>query len=258
MEEAKESKPVAMITEGTRIDVEKDNSTEQTVYNTAKKIVNDSRGLVIADFNFKDVDRFKTFYKIAVESNRKLVISFKHACFLERYASDKKLDVPDSDDENIMLFKPKLGTGTYDDDDYSNYKFIKNRLNYPNILTADEIRRKQDEYILVLNFWYFNNLVDLKPENSVYYIHSLSEPFNEEMEISFERMKNWLDHFNLKSYRAHCSGHASRFELRKIIEGINPEKLYPIHTEHPEMFRDIVPGDIGVDIPLKDGVYEIK
>jgi len=257
MEEAKESKPVAMITEGTRIDVEKDNSTEQTVYNTAKKIVNDSCGLVIADFNFKDVDRFKTFYKIAVESNRKLVISFKHACFLERYASDKKLNVPDSDDENIMLFKPKLGTGTYDDGDYSNYKFIKNRLNYPNILTADEIRRKQDEYMLVLNFWYFNNLVDLKPENSVY-IHSLSEPFNEEMEISFERMKNWLDHFNLKFYRAHCSGHASRFELRKIIEGIDPERLYPVHTEHPEMFRDIVPGDIRVDIPIKDGVYEVK
>ena len=235
VERARESKPVAMITEGTRIDVEKDNSTEKTVYDTAGKIVSDSRGLVIADFNFKDVDRFRTFYKIAMESGRKMVIGFKHACFLERYASDKKLNVPGSTGENIMILKQKLGTGTYADSDYSNYKFIKDRLNYPNLITADEIRENEQDYILVLNFWYFNNLVDLKPKKGAY-IHSLSEPFNEEMEISFERMKNWLDHFNLEFYQAHCSGHAPRSELLEIIRKINPKKLYPVHTEHPEIF----------------------
>lgn len=236
VEKAGESKPAALIIEGTRVDVESDDSTEHTVYNTAKGIVDNSRGLVVADFNFKDVDRFKTFYKIAGESNRKLVISFKHACFLERYASDRKLGVPDSDDGNIMLFKPKLATGTYEDDDYCNYKFIKDRLDYPNILTAEEIRSRGNDYMLVLNFWYFNNLVDLKPEDGTY-IHSLSEPFNEEMEISFDRMKNWLNHFNLKSYQAHCSGHAPRSELRKIIEEINPKGLYLIHTEKPLQYK---------------------
>ncbi len=236
MEKAKESKPIAMITEGTRINIEKDDSTEQTVYDTARKIVNGSSGLVIADFNFKDVDRFKTFYEIAKESDRTLVIGFKHACFLERYASDKKLDVPSSDGENIMLFKPKLATGTYDDADYSNYQFIKDRLDYPNILTADEIKRNQKKYLIVLNFWYFNNLIDLKPENGEY-IHSLSEPFNEEMGISFERMKNWIDYFDLRFSQAHCSGHAPRYGLNKIIREINPGKLYPVHTEHPEIFR---------------------
>ncbi len=252
VERAKESKPIAIITEGTRIDVRDDNSTEQTVYNTAKRIVNNSKGLVIADFNFKDVDRFKTFYRIAMESNRILVISFRHVCFLERYCMDKKLNLPNSDDENIMLFKPKLGTGTYDDEDYDGYKFIKNRLDYANILTADEIRKNQGKYILVLNFWYFNNLIDLKPENSVY-IHSLSEPFNEEMEISFERMKNWLDYFDLRFYHAHCSGHAPRSELRKIIKEINPKKVYPVHTEHPEMFREFS----DTVLVEKDRKYEI-
>jgi len=253
VEKAKESKPVAMITEGTRIDIKEDKSTEQTVYNTAKSIIGNTNGLVIADFNFKDVDRFRTFYKIARESDRKVVISFKHACFLERYASDKKLSVPNSDDENIMLFKPKLGTGTYDDDDYSNYRFIKNRLHYQNIVTADELRENQSAYMIVLNFWYFNNLIDLKPENGVY-IHSLSEPFNEEMEISYERMKNWLDHFNLEFYQAHCSGHAPRSELIKIIREINPKKLFPVHTEHPEMFKEFFDN---VDVVEKGREYEI-
>lgn len=256
IEKARQSKPVAMITEGTRIDVAEDNSSEQTVYDTARKIVGDCRGLTIADFNFKDVDRFRTFNRIARESGRKMVISFKHACFLERYASDKKLDVPGATDENIMIFKPKLATGTYDGGDYSNYKFIKNRLDYPNIITADEIREKQSEYMIVLNFWYFNNLVDLKPKNSVY-VHSLSEPFNEEMGISFERMKNWIDYFSLEFHQAHCSGHAPRSELIKIIREINPKKLYPVHTEHPEMFRDFLPENTCINIPVKAKRYSI-
>jgi ribonuclease J len=253
VDKARESKPVAMITEGTRIDIKEDKSTEQTVYNTARDVVSNAGGLVVADFNFKDVDRFRTFYRIARESGRKFVISFKHACFLERYALDKNLSVPHIDDEHIMLFKPKLGTGTYLDDDYSNYRFIKNRLHYENIVTADELRENQGAYMIVLNFWYFNNFVDLKPEDGTY-IHSLSEPFNEEMEISFGRMNNWLNHFNLKSHQAHCSGHAPRSELIKIIEEVNPKKLYPIHTEHPKMFKEFFSN---VTVVEKDEGYEI-
>jgi len=235
---AKEAGPVAMITEGTRIDKAEEDATEQGVYEKSKGIVDGTKNLVIADFNFKDVDRFRTFYRIANETGRKLAINFKHACFLERYAKDGQLGTPGSDDEHIVLLKPKLGTGAYnDDEDYSGYKFIKCRLDHGNIVTAEEIRERQQDYMVVLNFWYFNNLVDLRPAEGSSYIHSLSEPFNEEMEISFERMMHWLDYFGLGFHQAHCSGHASGANLEKLINEINPGRIYPIHTEHPEIFQ---------------------
>jgi ribonuclease J len=81
-------------------------------------------------------------------------------------------------------------------------------------------------------------LVDLKPYGGTY-IHSLSEPFNEEMEISFERMHNWLKHFNLRFVQSHCSGHISGSDLKDMIKTINPKSLFPIHTEYPEMFKKI-------------------
>lgn len=239
IEKAKESKPVALVTEGTRIDVKKDFRKESTVYKECSEIVKKTKRLVIADFNFKDVDRFRTFYKIAVENGRKMVISFKHACFLEKYYEDPKLDVPNSTDENILLFKPKMGTGTYDDRDYASEKHIKKRLDYPNIITAEELRKMQDKAIIVLNYWYFNTLIDLKPERGSVYIHSLSEPFDEEAEISYERMKRWLDFFNLPLRKSHCSGHAPGEDLKEIVREINPKVLFPIHTEHPGMFRGI-------------------
>lgn len=234
---AKEAKPIAMITEGTRIDSKHTGESEQRVYEAAKKEIASCNNMAFVDFNFKDVDRFTTFYRIAKALGKTLVISFKHACFLERYHRDKKLTVPDSTDEQIVLLKPKRLTGTYIDEDYSEY-YIKKRLNYPNIVTAKEVQKHPDHYMAVLNFWYLNMLVDLQPKNGVY-IHSLSEPFNEEMEISYDRMMNWLNYFNLRFVQSHCSGHINGDALKTLIKDIKPQMLYPIHTEKPQLFTKL-------------------
>lgn len=235
IEASKEAKPIAMITEGTRIDTGESDESEKKVYDESKKELQTNNKLSIVDFNFKDVDRFNTFYQIAKNLNKKLVISFKHACFLERYHRDPKLKTPDSRDNQIFILKPKRLTGTYIDEDYTDF-YISRRLDYPNIITVEEITKKPMDYMIVLNFYYFNTMIDLKPYGGVY-IHSLSEPFNEEMEISYERMHNWLKHFDLKFVQAHCSGHIFGSDLKELVKNVNPHMLYPIHTEHPDMFK---------------------
>jgi ribonuclease J len=232
-----EIKPIAMITEGTRIDTDKTDESEQKVYSESKKELSSNEKLSIVDFNFKDVDRFTTFYRIAKDLDKKLVISFKHACFLERYHNDPKLRTPDSRNDQILILKPKRLTGTYIDEDYPDW-YIKRRLSYPNIVTAEDITKKPSDYMVVLNFYYFNMLVDFQPRGGVY-IHSLSEPFNEEMEISYERMQNWLQHFDLRFVQSHCSGHICGADIKDLINTIQPLELYPIHTEHPEMFTKL-------------------
>ena len=61
------------------------------------------------------------------------------------------------------------------------------------------------------------------------------------MEVSFSRMKSWLDHFNLEFVQAHCSGHICGPDLGYLIEEIKPKILFPIHTEYPGMFRKLSP-----------------
>ena len=237
IKKSKEIKPIAMITEGTRIEAKKTDETEKKVYKESKKEISKNKNLSIVDFNFKDVDRFTTFYKIAKELNKKLVISFKHACFLEKYHRDKKIKSPDSKDKNILILKPKRLTGTYIDEDYTD-SYIKKRLNYPNIITTEDIIKKPLNYMIVLNFYYFNMLVDLKPKKGTY-IHSLSEPFNEEMEISYDRMMAWIKHFDMKFVQSHCSGHINGTDLKELIENIAPKVIFPIHTTHPGIFRTL-------------------
>jgi len=234
---AQQAKPIAMITEGTRIDKKKTNESEQKIYHDSKKKIHQCNTLSIVDFNFKDVDRFTTFYKIAKDLGKILVINFKHACFLEQYCTDKNLQVPPITDPHLALFKPKRLTGTYIAEDYTDL-YIKKRLHYANIITATEIMKNPSKYILVLNFWYFSDLIDLKPKNGLY-IHSLSEPFNEEMEISYDRMRNWLRHFDIEFFQSHCSGHINGDDLKELIRTIHPKTLYPIHTEHAQLFKKL-------------------
>jgi ribonuclease J len=235
VETASEQNPVAMITEGTRIDQKKTDESEKKVYNESTLELKNERHLSIVDFNFKDVARFNTFYRIARDLNKQLVISFKHACFLEKYHAIPPFQVPSSMDDHIKLLLPKRLTGTYSREDYVD-QYIKKRLDYPNIITAEEIKATPNQYMVVLNFWYFNTLVDLKPRSGTY-IHSLSEPFNEEMQLSYDRMLQWLDHFNLRFVQSHCSGHINGDDLRACIQTIKPSSLYPIHTEKPRLFK---------------------
>jgi ribonuclease J len=89
-------------------------------------------------------------------------------------------------------------------------------------------------------------LIDIQPAPGAYYIHSASEPFNEEMEIDAQILDNWLEHFKFTKsptndkhhyYQIHASGHASGQELKELIQQINPAKLIPIHTQKPELFQ---------------------
>jgi hypothetical protein len=66
------------------------------------------------------------------------------------------------------------------------------------------------------------------------YVYGKAEPFNEEMEMSFDRLLNWVKLCGMKMGYAHTSGHAGRADLERIIGDISPEFLIPIHTEHPE------------------------
>jgi ribonuclease J len=59
------------------------------------------------------------------------------------------------------------------------------------------------------------------------------------MEISYDRMMNWLNHFDLRFVQSHCSGHISGGDLKELINTVKPDLLFPIHTEHPGMFREL-------------------
>ncbi len=49
---------------------------------------------MFADFNFKDMDRVRTFYKIAKENGSKLVVKLKDFYYLKFLSQDSNLGIP--------------------------------------------------------------------------------------------------------------------------------------------------------------------
>jgi hypothetical protein len=43
--------------------------------------------------------------------------------------------------------------------------------------------------------------------------------------------------------------------MKDVIEKTNPQVVYPIHTEHPEMFKDLVK-NLNVECPEIERRYE--
>jgi len=71
------------------------------------------------------------------------------------------------------------------------------------------------------------------------YIHSASEPYNEEQELSLERIDAWLEHFGMNKFQSHCSGHARGSDLLEAVSEIDAKTLYPVHSEHPDLFKKV-------------------
>ena len=71
------------------------------------------------------------------------------------------------------------------------------------------------------------------------YIHSSSEPYNEEQELSQERLNAWIGHFGMHKFQSHCSGHARGSDLLDAVTEIGAKTLFPVHTEHPDAYRKV-------------------
>jgi len=235
--EAKAAKPIALLAEGTRIADKPSNENEQKVFDEAHNVISKSNNLIFVDFNFKDVDRVRTFYNIAKKTGRKFVVKMKDCPFLEYFHNDPNLDIPNIDDEHIVIYKARQYSGTFSDSDYGGN--TRKYTTMENALTPLEIAKNPEKYICALGFFNFNALVDLNPKSGAVYIHSASEPWTEEQEFGIERRDNWINHFGMEQHQIHCSGHAKGQDLMDMVKEIDAKMLYPIHTDHPEEYKKI-------------------
>jgi ribonuclease J len=230
IEHAKEAEPVAVVTEATNM-TGASVSNEVEVQGKLNNIISQSNGVVLAEFGHSDIDRLNSFYHIAKKNNRCLAISLKQAYLLDALRNDSGLQVPDLADPNIMVFRKSKKR-------YDKWESqLIDRFNGDGkVFDVFEASKQQCSMVLVMAFYEFEELVSLNPKPGSCYVLSASEPFNEEMEIDFDRQINWLSHYGLPQYHVHVSGHMMPLQLKAALKTINPKQLYPIHTEHTELF----------------------
>jgi len=236
-DKAAESEPIVLISEGTRICPEESQMihSEARVKDESNAIVAKASKLVVVAFYSRDVDRFKTFYEIAKNNDRKFVIPLKLAHLLSKLKSDPVLKIPDvMKDEDILFYKKRKKTGEFAESDYYAWErpFLEKAVNY------EYVHENESRLLFNLDLVSFTELIDVKPSVGGHFVHSMSEPFSEE-DIGADVMNNWLRHFGMSFHQIHASGHCPSKDLIQIVNRIQPRRLIPVHTEHPALFKDL-------------------
>ncbi len=243
VEKARESEPIGVVTEAT-------NMTGATVSNEVEveakldKIVSQVDGIMLAEFGYSDVDRLNTFYRIAKKNGRCLAVSLKQAYLLDALHSDRNLQVPALDDEGLLIFRKSKKRY----DKWEN-QLIERFNGDGKIFDVFEVSKQQCKVVLAVSLYDFEELISIQPAAGSCYVLSASEPFNEEMELDYERLMNWLSHYGLPQYHAHVSGHIMPLPLKAALRSINAKRVFPVHTENAELFRKFM-GNAGGEITL--------
>ena len=235
VEKAKLAKPKWLLCEGTRIGKTNKDS-EEGVKDRIKEIISGSKGLVFVEHPARDLDRVNSIFESVKANNREFVVNLKLAYLLQSLGESSPFSL---DDVKIFVGKKSWGLigRPFDckmvDQDYSTWE--RDFIHRGNSITSEELCNIPQKYVVSMNIWEMNQLTDIKPKNAIW-IKSSCDAFCDEMILDEERKKNWIYHFGIKEYSTHASGHASGDEIKKMIKEINPAKLIPIHTEHPELF----------------------
>ena len=273
VEEASSLEPLALICEGTHPGTERP-VTEEEVFHNSLEVIRRARGLVIADFGPRNIERLLSFLRIARETGRLLAITTKDAYLLEALSIAGEPEVPNpKEDENLVIYVEAKGSRqTWEKtllEQYSNY--------YPDkLVTSRMVNKYQNEYILCFSYYDLNELIDIQPSGGIY-LYSSSEAFNEEMHMDLDRLRCWLSHFHLKLVGNpgdregkgkepgfHASGHIHGPGLVGLVEKLRPEFLIPVHCEDIEFFTQnlddmtkIVAPEPGVTVELFPGRFNL-
>jgi len=110
---AHKANPTVIISEGTRIN-KTDNVSEADIEKRAVEKIENFKGLVVVNYPVRDLDRLVTFYNVAKNTDRKLVVSLKQAYILNLFIGQGYPEITD-----VMVYQPRRGWGLIDDSSYA-------------------------------------------------------------------------------------------------------------------------------------------
>jgi ribonuclease J len=237
IEAASAAKPVALITEGTRVAPmdPRRNLSEAEVKEKSIATAKRAKGkIVIATFYPRDVDRMRTFLEVAKAAERQVVLQPKAAHLLLSLQADTRIQIPDVlRDPDILLYDRQM---------IRPHVWERNLLSQlgSKVVTSEYVNEHQGDILVQLDFETLPELIDIKPAPGSPFIHSKSEPIEEDDEVE-ATLRNWIQFFELRRHQFHASGHMSEREIADMVRQIAPKTVIPVHTEHPERFTQFAP-----------------
>jgi ribonuclease J len=103
----------------------------------------------------------------------------------------------------------------------------------------EAVRREPRVHCLQLSFETMPLLIDLQPPAGSVYVPSGGAPFGA-FDPRQAVVDAWVERFALANRPINCSGHSRPADVARIVSGIRPRVVLPVHSRAPEAL--MVPG----------------
>lgn len=187
-----------------------------------------TQGMVLAAFAGQNIDRFVTFYKATLKARRTFVVDLYIAHLL--HALGRK-SLPDPTSGSLRVFLPRVmkqrivRTKAFD---------LVNPFRHRHIYPA-ELSKRSRQLVMSFRPSMTSELERVGCLSSGNVIYSMWPGY---IERSGPDLRSWAARNGMEFEIIHTSGHADANDLRRLVAGINPRKLIPIHTLAPSRFRE--------------------
>lgn len=209
---------------------------------------------IVIDFAPRNLERLESCLEAARDLGRELVVTPKDAYLL--------WGLSDVDPQYWEILKaihvirePKARMTGWEENLWSHLR--------PQDVTMEQVARDPGSFLLAFGFYELPRLLDLRlhrgPDPEGLYIFSNSYWADEEQILDLQVLLNWLKALNFRLLPEnlaqlprdpgavdnpyHTSGHAPEEDLVQLVRRLRPRHLLPVHTEHPEKWRELLRGE---------------
>ena len=187
-------------------------------------------GITLVQSSSQNIDRIVSFYRAALRLGKTFVVDVYTANVLHELRTlGNKIPYPSYD--KLKVFFPYRWTQKIFKEIGAEYakRFSTYRI------SKEQITAQQNEIVMCARPSMQKDLERCNLTGGTF-IFSMWQGYRDsEYQQSFE---SWLTGQGFNNVYLHTSGHATVSDIRRIIDGMNPKKIIPIHTMQPDAFLD--------------------
>lgn len=213
-----EKEPDLLLIEGTTLGrTGEPEAAEEALVGQFKEVMENSRGIVLCQPASQNIDRIITIHKAALACGKTLVLDGYTAGLLKelKKLGHEGLPVP-------SLFRPDVR--------------VLPDLNHFGLCSIFRgmIRLRQKQIVMLVRPSMLPELKRMRLENGVR-IYSQWQVYRQKPQQV--RLDKYLASRGFEGCYLHTSGHAFEEDIKKVITGLSPKEIVPIHTFCPEAFH---------------------
>ncbi len=234
---------IALICEGTFIHKGSIES-EQDVENQLNTLFeNIPFEYLIVKYQRTDLDRFRTFVKIAKKFGWNYIISEKDAYFyyiLNQDPNHETMRNPNIlEEDHILIIKQENQNNRIFSWQKKVRRIFEQKGKNWRFKSIPDLKKLESNFFL-----YYTCLREPLYQNLPIYLNgafisSDIDPYSEGHFDNTDDLKNNLRNLGLPGYRISSSGHAKPHDIINFIREINPKNILPIHTTNAKLFKDL-------------------